>query len=164
MQLVDAREACCQDTLATPIRRAAQSCAPGEVLEVVITPSFKDLFSALAQQEQYTILEETAQEDGIHLKIRPTAEPPPQVLKVAAAEGYPTEEGCFLQGNHYSPVAVVVLLNAPYGTLPAEVQNVPPSIQDLVKIAIETGAALAGTLQTENIGIEKIVCNVVGNP
>ncbi len=31
-------------------------------------------------------------------------------------------------------------------------------------MAIETGAALSGTLQTENIGIEKIVCNIVANP
>ena len=33
-----------------------------------------------------------------------------------------------------------------------------------MKVAIETGAALSGTLQTENIGIEKIVCNIVANP
>lgn len=31
-------------------------------------------------------------------------------------------------------------------------------------MAIESGAALAGMLQTENIGIEKIVCNIVANP
>ena len=31
-------------------------------------------------------------------------------------------------------------------------------------MAIETGAALSGTLQTENIGIEKIVCNIAANP
>ena len=29
---------------------------------------------------------------------------------------------------------------------------------------METGAALSGTLQTANIGIEKIICNVVANP
>lgn len=34
----------------------------------------------------------------------------------------------------------------------------------LVEVAIESGAALAGTLQTENIGIEKIIANVVANP
>ena len=69
-----------------------------------------------------------------------------------------------MRGNHYSPVAVVVLLNAPYGTLPPEVQSIPPEIDKLVRVAIEMGAALSGTLQTENIGIEKIICNVVGNP
>ena len=29
---------------------------------------------------------------------------------------------------------------------------------------MESGAALAGTLQTENIGLEKVVCNLVSNP
>src|SRR4030067_3575189 len=86
------------------------------------------------------------------------------MLKVSPVPNYPTEAGCFLRGNDYSPVAVVVLLNAPYGTLPPEVQNAPPEIEKLVRVAVETGAALAGTLQTENMGIEKIVCNVVGNP
>jgi len=86
------------------------------------------------------------------------------MLKVSPVADYPTEAGCFLRGNDYSPVAVVVLLNAPYGTLPSEVQGIPPEIEKLVSVAIETGAALSGTLQTENIGIEKIVCNVVGNP
>ncbi len=86
------------------------------------------------------------------------------MLTVSPVADYPTEAGCFLRGNDYSPVAVVVLLNASYGTLPPEVQSIPPEIEKLVRVAIETGAALSGTLQTENIGIEKIVCNVVGNP
>ena len=86
------------------------------------------------------------------------------MLKVNPVLNYPTEAGCFLRGNDYSPVAVVVLLNAPYGTLPPEVQSIPPEIEKLVRVAIETGAALSGTLQTENIGIEKIICNVVSNP
>jgi len=90
--------------------------------------------------------------------------PAAETLKVSPVVNYPTEEGCFLRGNDYSPVAVVVLLNAPYGTLPPDVQSIPPEIEKLVKVAIETGAALSGSLQTENIGIEKIVCNVVGNP
>jgi len=103
-------------------------------------------------------------EDGVLKAVIRKKVPAVKMLKVDPADGYPTESGCFLRGNHYSPVAVVVLLNAPYGTLPPEVQNAPPKIEKLVRVAIETGAALAGTLQTENIGIEKIVCNVVGNP
>jgi tetrahydromethanopterin S-methyltransferase subunit A len=87
-----------------------------------------------------------------------------ETLKVSPVADYPTEEGCFLRGNDNSPVAVVVLLNAPYGTLPADIQSIPPEIEKLVKVPIETGAALSGTLQTENIGIEKIICNLVGNP
>lgn len=42
-------------------------------------------------------------------------------------------------------------------------EQTPPEIEQLVRVAIEKGAALAGTLQTENIGIEKIVINIVAN-
>lgn len=86
------------------------------------------------------------------------------MLKIQPTSTYPSEKGCYLRGNDYSPVAVVVLLNAPYGALPPEVQTIPKEIENLVRVAIETGAALSGTLQTENIGIEKIVCNIVANP
>ena len=95
-------------------------------------------------------------EDGVLTAIIRKKAPAVEMLKVNPVADYPTEQGCFLRGNHYSPAAVVVLLNAPYGTLPPEVQNTPPEIEKLVRVAIETGAALAGTLQTENIGIEKI--------
>ncbi|MCG2727889.1 MAG: hypothetical protein L6244_04490, partial [Candidatus Methanoperedenaceae archaeon] len=73
-----------------------------------------------------------------------------KVLKVKPSVDYPTEGGCFLRGNHFSPVAVVVMLNAPYGTMPPEVKSIPPEIDKLVRSAVETGAALSGTLQTEN--------------
>jgi len=43
-------------------------------------------------------------------------------------------------------------------------EETPPEIEHLVRVAIESGAALAGTLQTENIGLEKVICNVVSNP
>jgi len=33
-----------------------------------------------------------------------------------------------------------------------------------VRAGVESGAALSGTVQTENIGFEKIVCNIVANP
>jgi len=62
-----------------------------------------------------------------------------------------------MRGNDYSPVAVVILLHTPY-------DKIPDFLQQLAKVAVETGAALAGFLQTENIGIEKIICNVVANP
>lgn len=77
--------------------------------------------------------------------------------KVAPADGYPPEEGCYLRGNDYSPVAVVVILRW-------EREKTPPSIEQLVRVAVESGAALAGTLQTENVGLEKVICNVVANP
>ncbi|MBI5167332.1 MAG: tetrahydromethanopterin S-methyltransferase subunit A [candidate division NC10 bacterium] len=80
-----------------------------------------------------------------------------KVLKVPPAPEYPPEEGHYLRGNDYSPVAVVVTLNTPYG-------SIPPEVEELVRVSVETGAALAGTVQTENIGIEKIVANIVANP
>lgn len=73
------------------------------------------------------------------------------------AEGYPPEEGCYLRGNDYSPVAVAVILKWMR-------EKTPPDIEHLVRAAVERGAALAGTLQTENIGLEKVICNVVANP
>ncbi|MBC8458025.1 MAG: tetrahydromethanopterin S-methyltransferase subunit A [Deltaproteobacteria bacterium] len=80
-----------------------------------------------------------------------------EILKVKLSKDYPPEEGCYLRGNDFSPVAVVVMLN--YAR-----EQTPPEIEQLVRAAIEKGAALAGTLQTENIGIEKIVTNIVANP
>jgi tetrahydromethanopterin S-methyltransferase subunit A len=79
------------------------------------------------------------------------------VKKAGPAAGYPPEEGCYLRGNDYSSVAVVVILRW-------RREETPPDIEKLVRVAIESGAALAGTLQTENIGIEKIICNIVSNP
>ena len=80
-----------------------------------------------------------------------------EIKKAKPADGYPSEEGCYLRGNDYSPVAVVVILRW-------EREKTPPSIEQLVRVAVESGAALAGTLQTENVGLEKVVCNVVSNP
>lgn len=77
--------------------------------------------------------------------------------KAKPATDYPPEEGRYLRGNDFAPVAVVVTLNGDY-------ENVPPVVESLVRAAVETGAALAGTLQTANVGIEKIVANVVANP
>ncbi len=81
----------------------------------------------------------------------------PDIKKVPPAAGYPPEEGCYLRGNDYSPVAVVVILRW-------EREKTPPSIERLVRVAVESGAALAGTLQTENVGFEKVICNLVANP
>jgi tetrahydromethanopterin S-methyltransferase subunit A len=80
-----------------------------------------------------------------------------EIKKSKPAIDYPPEEGCYLRGNDYSPVAVVVILKWMR-------EETPPEIENLVRAAIESGAALAGTLQTENVGIEKIICNVVSNP
>jgi tetrahydromethanopterin S-methyltransferase subunit A len=79
------------------------------------------------------------------------------IRKVEPPEDYPPEEGCYLRGNDYSPVAVLVILKWIR-------EETPPEIEALVRAGVETGAALSGTLQTENIGLEKVICNVVANP
>ena len=80
-----------------------------------------------------------------------------KIAKVKPPDSYPPEDGSYLRGNDYSPVAVVILLHTDY-------DKIPGFLKDLSKIAVEAGGALAGFLQTENLGIEKIICNVVANP
>jgi tetrahydromethanopterin S-methyltransferase subunit A len=77
--------------------------------------------------------------------------------KVDPHPDYPPEEGRYLRGNDFSPAAVAIILNSDEDKIPRELEN-------LVRAGIEAGAALAGTVQTENIGFEKIVCNIVSNP
>ena len=77
--------------------------------------------------------------------------------KAEPSPEYPPEEGCYLRGNDYSPVAVCVILNR-------RREETPPDYEMLVRTAVESGAALAGTLQTENIGIEKVILNITANP
>ncbi|MEW6356428.1 MAG: tetrahydromethanopterin S-methyltransferase subunit A [Planctomycetota bacterium] len=79
------------------------------------------------------------------------------LLKVKPADGYPPERGCYLRGNDFSPVAVCVILKW-------RREETPKDIENLVRVAVESGAAIAGTLQTENIGLEKVICNIVANP
>ena len=79
------------------------------------------------------------------------------MLKVEPASGYPPEEGRYLRGNDYSPVAVAVILIY-------DQEKIPPDIESLVRVGLESGAALSGTVQTENVGIEKLICNIVANP
>ena len=79
------------------------------------------------------------------------------MLKVASHPDYPPEEGRYLRGNDASPVAVAVILTH-------DADKIPPEIEALVRAGIESGAALSGTIQTENIGFEKVVCNIVSNP
>ena len=79
------------------------------------------------------------------------------MLKVTPHPDYPPEEGRYLRGNDASPVAVAVILTH-------DMDKIPPEIETLVRAGIESGAALSGTIQTENIGFEKVVCNIVSNP
>ena len=79
------------------------------------------------------------------------------MLKVNPHPDYPPEEGRYVRGNDASPVAVAIILCH-------DADKIPEEIESLVRAGIESGAALSGTVQTENIGFEKIVCNVVANP
>lgn len=79
------------------------------------------------------------------------------MLKINPPVDYPPEEGCYMRGNDNSPVAVVVILRY-------RREETPASIEQLVRVGIESGAALSGTLQTENVGLEKVICNVIANP
>jgi tetrahydromethanopterin S-methyltransferase subunit A len=79
------------------------------------------------------------------------------MLKVEPSPDYPTEEGRYLRGNDFSPVAVAVVLIY-------DEDKIPKDIELLVRAGVEAGAALSGTIQTENIGVEKMICNIIGNP
>lgn len=79
------------------------------------------------------------------------------MLKVNPHPDYPPEEGRYIRGNDYSPVAVAIVLNC-------EPEKIPREIENLVRAGAESGAALSGTVQTENIGFEKMICNIVANP
>ncbi|MFX1466816.1 MAG: tetrahydromethanopterin S-methyltransferase subunit A [Promethearchaeota archaeon] len=79
------------------------------------------------------------------------------MLKVDPHPEYPPEEGRYIRGNDFSPVAVMIILNR-------DADKIPTEIEKLVRAGVESGAALSGTVQTENIGFEKLVCNIVANP
>jgi tetrahydromethanopterin S-methyltransferase subunit A len=78
------------------------------------------------------------------------------MLKVNPHSDYPPEEGRYIKGNDFSPVALAVILNT-------DADKIPVEIERLVRVGIESGAALSGTVQTPNIGFEKMVCNIVAN-
>lgn len=79
------------------------------------------------------------------------------MLKVDPHPDYPPEDGRYVRGNDFSPVAVAIILNC-------EADKIPKELETLVRMGVESGAALSGTVQTENIGFEKMVCNIVANP
>ncbi len=68
------------------------------------------------------------------------------VSKKSAAEGWPQIVGDYAVGDAESAVAVV--------TLGSHMENMP----------VEAGAGISGSLHTENLGIEKVIGNVISNP
>jgi len=79
------------------------------------------------------------------------------MLKVKPPDGYPPEVGRYVRGNDYSPVAVCTILD----TFDFAI---PPELNELVMVGTDSGAALSGMLQTENLGLEKMICNIAANP
>lgn len=77
--------------------------------------------------------------------------------KITLSSDYPVERGRFLRGNDFSPASVAVILNT-------DEDKIPPELEELVRTGVESGAALSGTVQTPNIGFEKMICNIVANP
>ncbi len=79
------------------------------------------------------------------------------MFKVKPPDGYPPEKGRYARGNDYSPVAVCTILDTFDFSIPSD-------LNELVMAGVDSGAAISGMLQTENVGIEKIICNIVANP
>jgi len=66
--------------------------------------------------------------------------------KKATAEGWPIINGDYIVGDPESPVAAT--------TLGSHNEDIPSN----------AGAAIAGPCRTENLGIEKVVANIISNP
>ena len=80
---------------------------------------------------------------------------------------WPIEPGEYKTGAVDSPVAVAVLRSANEELAkqgdPAEKTKLEYEHR-LVEVAIQHGAAIAGIYRTANIGVEKIIANIVSNP
>ena len=68
------------------------------------------------------------------------------VEKKPTAEEWPVITGDYIVGDPESPVAVA--------TLASHIEEIPSA----------AGAAIAGPCKTENLGIEKVVANIISNP
>lgn len=73
------------------------------------------------------------------------------VYKCNVPDNWPVEPGVFYLGNKYHPCAVLVPLDDELG-------------QTILKHVIDMGVAIAGFCKTANIGLEKVVCNILANP
>ena len=66
--------------------------------------------------------------------------------KKSPASGWPIVTGEYSVGDPESPVAVVTLAS------------------EMFEECVDAGAALAGPCHTENLGVEKVVGNIISNP
>jgi tetrahydromethanopterin S-methyltransferase subunit A len=79
------------------------------------------------------------------------------MLKVNPHPDYPPEDGRYLRENDFSPVALAINLNC-------DGHDISPDLENFIRAGIETGTAFSESVQTENIGFEKIASNIVANP
>jgi len=68
--------------------------------------------------------------------------------KIELPYKWPVERGVYKTGNPYHPTAVFL----------------PSPNPTLEKAALESGVAIVGICYTANIGLEKVICNIVSNP
>ncbi|MDD1774670.1 MAG: tetrahydromethanopterin S-methyltransferase subunit A [Methanobacterium sp.] len=66
--------------------------------------------------------------------------------KKSPAEGWPVVNGDYVVGDPESPVAAA--------TLASHIEQIP----------VDAGASIAGPCKTENLGIEKMIANLISNP
>lgn len=78
--------------------------------------------------------------------VKKNVEVPEMVEKKSVADGWPQIVGDYTVGDIESAVAVV--------TLGSHMEDLP----------VKAGAGISGPLHTENLGIEKVIGNIVSNP
>lgn len=71
-KVVDAKEACCVDTLSRPIEEAMASVESNAVIEILVRPSFEKMVQRFAEDKGYTVLEQIKGEDEIRFRIEKT--------------------------------------------------------------------------------------------
>ncbi len=73
------------------------------------------------------------------------------VRKCFISDDWTVESGSYFLGNKFHPCAVLVPLDDDIG-------------KEIIKHAVDVGVAIAGFCKTANIGIEKVICNILANP
>lgn len=68
-RVVDAKEACCMDTLSRPIEEGIAKTQPGEVIDLLVRPNFRRMVHLLAEEKGYSILEEIPREEEVCFRI-----------------------------------------------------------------------------------------------
>ncbi len=61
------------------------------------------------------------------------------MLKGDPHPDYPPEDGRYLRGNDFSPVAVAIILNC-------DEDKIPPDLENLIRAGIKTRAAILGSV------------------